>query len=56
MKDLNLDVIDFNIYVDTVKKFDELYYRNKLYYEIIYCWMKNRNNNKYISNMFIKKE
>lgn len=55
MKNLILDNIDFQLYVDTLKKLDSMNYRNKSYYEVLYYWMKNKNGGKSISDYLLEK-
>ncbi|ENK1242704.1 hypothetical protein AB2063_000826 [Clostridium botulinum] len=53
MKNLNLDKIDFKIYNSTVDKLDSMYFRNMLYYKVLYYWIKNNSNNKSISDYLL---
>lgn len=40
------------LYISSLESLDSLYYRNKIYYEILYLWLDNRNNNRNIANYF----
>lgn len=38
-----------DLYISTLGNLDSLYFRNKIYYEFLYLWLDNRNNNKTIA-------
>lgn len=54
MEKLILNDINFEIYNDTLKKIDSMWFRNKSYYGILFHWLKNKNNNKNITNYLLK--
>ncbi|MCY6959576.1 hypothetical protein [Clostridium brassicae] len=43
-----------NLYVNTLDEVDSMNYRNKVYYSILYLWLKNKLNNKNIEDYFLK--
>lgn len=38
----------FNLYISTIEPLDSMNHRNKIYYNILYLWLKNQLNNKSI--------
>jgi hypothetical protein len=45
-----------NVYVSTLEEIDSMNYRNKVYYNIIYLWLKNKLNKKNIEDYLLKKK
>lgn len=43
-----------DLYVNTLDEIDSMNYRNKVYYNILYLWLKNKLNNKSIEDYFLK--
>lgn len=46
----------FKLYVSTLDEIDSMNYRNKIYYNILYLWLKNKLNNKSIEDYFLENE
>ncbi|MCY6353984.1 hypothetical protein [Clostridium sp. ZS2-4] len=44
------------LYVSTLDEIDSMNYRNKVYYNILYLWFKNKLNNKNIDSYFSENE
>lgn len=45
-----------NLYVTTLDEIDFMNYRNKLYYKMLYLWLKNKLNNKNLEDYFLKNQ
>lgn len=43
-----------NLYASTIEPLDSMCYRNKVYYNILYLWLKNKLNNKSIENYLLQ--
>ncbi|MBN1044495.1 MULTISPECIES: hypothetical protein [unclassified Clostridium] len=54
MKELILKNIDFDLYYNSVNLLDTLNTRNKMYYDLLFRWIKNKNKNRNICDWLIK--
>lgn len=56
MENLFNDDEFFNLYASTIEQVDSMSYRNKVYYNILYLWLKNQLNNKSIEAYLLQNE
>lgn len=45
-----------NLYNSTIQSLDSMNYRNKVYYNVLFLWLKNKLNNKNIENYLLQKD